>query len=99
MCQQEYSVKVTGLAQKLGQLEAVNRDFQSKSWTNLNLLGHPCNFYAYGTALWELTRLGRKAVAQPEEVHVEVRPNLSEKVERLAQNMQVGPCIPVGTRL
>ena len=40
------SVKVTGLAQKLAQLEAVNRDLQSKSWANLNILGQPCNFYA-----------------------------------------------------
>jgi hypothetical protein len=40
------SVKVTGLAQKLGQLEAVNRDLQSKSWANLKLLDQPCNFYA-----------------------------------------------------
>jgi hypothetical protein len=40
------SVKVTGLAQKLGQLEAVHRDFQSKYWANLKLLGQPCNFYA-----------------------------------------------------
>jgi hypothetical protein len=44
------SVKVTGLAQKLGQLEAVHRDFQSKHWANLNLLGQPCNFYAPGSA-------------------------------------------------
>jgi hypothetical protein len=35
-------VKVTGLAQKLGQLEAVNRDLQSKSWANLKRLGQPC---------------------------------------------------------
>jgi hypothetical protein len=40
------AVKVTGLAQKLGQLEAVHRDFQSKNWANLKLLGQPCNFYA-----------------------------------------------------
>jgi hypothetical protein len=40
------SVKVTGLAQNLGQLEAVSRDLQSKSWANLKLLGQPCNFYA-----------------------------------------------------
>ena len=39
-------VKVTRLAQKLGQLEAVNRDLQSKSWANLQLLGQPCNFRA-----------------------------------------------------
>jgi hypothetical protein len=39
-------VKVTGLAQKLGQLEAVNMDLQPKYWANLNLLGQPCNFYA-----------------------------------------------------
>ena len=39
-------VKVTGLAQKLGQLEAVNRDLQSKYWANLKILGQPCNFYA-----------------------------------------------------
>ena len=39
-------VKVTGLAQTLGQLEAVNRDLQSKYWANLKLLGQPCNFYA-----------------------------------------------------
>jgi hypothetical protein len=38
--------KVAGLAQKLGQLEAVNRDSQSKYWANLKLLGQPCNFYA-----------------------------------------------------
>jgi hypothetical protein len=38
--------KVTGLAQKLGQLEAVHRDLQSKSWANLQLLGQPCNFHA-----------------------------------------------------
>ena len=36
------SVKVTGLAQKLGQLEAVNREFQSKYWANLQLLDQPC---------------------------------------------------------
>jgi hypothetical protein len=42
------SVKVTGLAQKLGQLEAVNRDLQSKSWANLQLLGQPCNVRAHG---------------------------------------------------
>jgi hypothetical protein len=36
-------VKVTGLAQKLGQLEAVNRDLQTKSWANLKLLGQPRN--------------------------------------------------------
>jgi hypothetical protein len=30
----------------LGQLEAVHRDFQSKYWANLKLLGQPCNFYA-----------------------------------------------------
>jgi hypothetical protein len=42
------SVKVTGLAQKLGQLEAANRDLQSKPWASLNLLGQPCNFYAIG---------------------------------------------------
>ena len=40
------SVKDTGLAQKLGQLEAVNRDLQAKSWANLQLLGQPCNFPA-----------------------------------------------------
>ena len=40
------SVKVTGLAQKLGQLEAINRDLQSKSWANLQVLGQPCNFRA-----------------------------------------------------
>jgi hypothetical protein len=39
-------VKVAGLAQKLGQLEAVNMDLQSKYWANLKLLGQPCNFYA-----------------------------------------------------
>jgi hypothetical protein len=44
------SVKVTGLAQKLGQLEAVNRDLQPKSRANLNLLGQPCNFYAMLTS-------------------------------------------------
>jgi hypothetical protein len=44
------SVKVTGLAQKLGQLEAVHRDFQSKYWANLKLLGQPCNFRAGGRA-------------------------------------------------
>jgi hypothetical protein len=41
-------VKVTGLAQKLAQLEAAHMDFQSKYWTNLKLLGQPCNFYAGG---------------------------------------------------
>ena len=39
-------VTATGLAQNLGQLEAVNRDLQSKYWANLKLLGQPCNFYA-----------------------------------------------------
>jgi hypothetical protein len=34
------------LAQRLGQLEAVHRDFQSKYWADLKLLGQPCNFYA-----------------------------------------------------
>ena len=41
-------VKVTGLAQNLGQPEAVNRDLQSKSWADLQLLGQPCNFRARG---------------------------------------------------
>jgi hypothetical protein len=40
------SVKVTGLAQKLGELEAVHMDFQPKYWANLKLLGQPINFYA-----------------------------------------------------
>jgi hypothetical protein len=40
------SVKVTGLGQNLGQLEAVHRDFQSKYEASLQLLGQPCNFYA-----------------------------------------------------
>jgi hypothetical protein len=40
------SVKVTGLAQKLGQLEAVHRDSHSKFWATLKLLGQPCNFCA-----------------------------------------------------
>jgi hypothetical protein len=44
------SAKATGLAQKLGQLETVNRDLQSKSWANLKLLGQPCNFHACRTA-------------------------------------------------
>ena len=39
-------VKVTGLVQKLAQLEAVNSDLQSKYWANLRLMGQPCNFYA-----------------------------------------------------
>ena len=39
-------MKVTGLAQKLGQLGAVHRELQSKYWANLKLLGQPCNFYA-----------------------------------------------------
>jgi hypothetical protein len=43
-------VKVTGLAQKLGQLEAVNRDLQSESWANLQLLGQPCSFRARARA-------------------------------------------------
>ena len=42
---QRRRVKVTGLAQKLGQLEAVSRDLQLKSWANLKLLGQPCNFH------------------------------------------------------
>ena len=41
------SVNVTGLAQKLGQLEAVNREVQSKYWSNLQLLGQPWNFDAF----------------------------------------------------
>ena len=49
------SVKVTGRAQKLGQLEAVNRDFQSKSWANLQLLGQPCNFRAPVYLVWRIT--------------------------------------------
>jgi hypothetical protein len=47
-------VKVTGLAQKLGQLEAVNRDLQSKSWANLKILGQPCNFYAPALGVYKL---------------------------------------------
>ena len=39
-------VKVTGSAQKLGQLEAIHRDLQSKSRANLQLLGQPGNFRA-----------------------------------------------------
>ena len=35
------SVKVTGLAKKLGQLDAVNKDLQSKYWAKLQLLGQP----------------------------------------------------------
>jgi hypothetical protein len=46
------SVKDTGLAQKLGQLEAVNRDLQAKSWANLQLLGQPCNFPTRGCGRW-----------------------------------------------
>ena len=42
--------QATGLAQKLGQLEAANRDLQSKSWATLKLLGQPCNFYAIAIA-------------------------------------------------
>ena len=42
-------VQVTGLAQKLGQLEAVNGDLQSKYWANLKILGQPCNFNALRT--------------------------------------------------
>jgi hypothetical protein len=41
-------VKVTWLAQKLGQLEAVDRGLRSKFWANLKLLGQPCNFYTTG---------------------------------------------------
>ena len=44
------SVKVIGLAQNLGQLEADHREAQSKYWANLNLLDQRCNFYA-GTAI------------------------------------------------
>ena len=40
------NVKVTGLVQKLGQLEAVNREFHSKYGANLQLLGQPYNFHA-----------------------------------------------------
>jgi hypothetical protein len=43
------SVKVTGLAQKLGLLEAAHRDSQSKSRANLQLLGQPCSFRARPT--------------------------------------------------
>jgi hypothetical protein len=38
------------LAQKLGQLEAVNRDLQLKYWANLKLLVQPCTFYAPASA-------------------------------------------------
>jgi hypothetical protein len=40
------SAKVTGLAQKPGQLEAADREFQSKYWASLQLLGQPCHFHA-----------------------------------------------------
>jgi hypothetical protein len=40
------SAKVTGLAQKPGQLEAADREFQSKYWASLQLLGQPCQFHA-----------------------------------------------------
>ena len=43
------SIKSTGLAQKLGQLEAAHVDFQSTSWANLKMLGQPCKFYARST--------------------------------------------------
>jgi hypothetical protein len=39
-------VEVTGLAQKLGRLEAVNKDLQSKYWANLHILGRPDTFRA-----------------------------------------------------
>ena len=42
-----HRVKFTGLAQRLGQLEAVYRDLQSKYWANLKNLGQHCNFYAH----------------------------------------------------
>jgi hypothetical protein len=48
---QATSVKVTGLAQTLGKLEAVDRGFQSKYWANLNCLGQPCKFRATDTGL------------------------------------------------
>jgi hypothetical protein len=41
-----WSVDFTGLAQILGQLQAVHRDFKSKHWAILQLLGQPCIFYA-----------------------------------------------------
>ena len=60
-------VKVTGLAQKLGQLEAVNRDLQSKYWANLKLLGQPCNFLRSGAfgfrGAWSATPRGPGPVA------------------------------------
>ena len=59
-----FSVKVTGLVQKLGQLEAGNRDLQSKSWANLNILGQPCNFYAWGQARSLLAGRSRVRVGQ-----------------------------------
>jgi hypothetical protein len=40
------SAKVTRLAQKPGQLEAADREFQSKYWASLQLLGQPCQFHA-----------------------------------------------------
>jgi hypothetical protein len=43
---QMISVNVTGLTQKLGQLEAANRDLQSKYGANLQRSGQPCNFRA-----------------------------------------------------
>ena len=46
---QHSRVKVTGLAQKLGQLEAAGGDLQSKYWAGLKLLGQPCGFYAVAT--------------------------------------------------
>ena len=37
-------VKITGLAQNLGQLQASHRDFQSKFLVNSKILGQPCVF-------------------------------------------------------
>ena len=42
----DLSVIVTGLAQKSGQLEAVNRYFQSKYWDNSRLWSQVCSFRA-----------------------------------------------------
>ena len=55
-------VKVTGLAQNLGQLQASNRYFRSNCWASLNLLGQP---YIAGSGPMAMTDPGFAEAVAP----------------------------------
>ena len=96
---ERHRVKVTGLAQKLGQLEAVNRDLQSKSWANLKLLGQPCNLRAWAPVVRQDIEMVRADAAAPESDHactVEFEPEPEGEIHRVDPDF--GPTLTVSSR-